>query len=72
MIVTVFKDIKDTSTPFYRDIEVVFERIRSGNSKAILDSIALEQDEASTEAHRIIYDIVSPASGEKQYLWNTK
>ncbi len=44
MIVTIFKDIKDTSTPFYRDIEVVFERIRTGNSLPTLTAIREEKD----------------------------
>lgn len=46
MIVTIFKDIKETSTPFYREIEVVFERIRIGNSLNTLKEIREEKDEA--------------------------
>ena len=35
MEVTIFKDIKDTSQPFYRDVQKIIERIRDGASKDI-------------------------------------
>ena len=33
MEITIFKDIKDTSQPFYRDVAVVLKRIGDGSSK---------------------------------------
>jgi hypothetical protein len=30
MEITIFKDIKDTSQPFYRNVEVVLKRIEEG------------------------------------------
>lgn len=44
MIVTVFRNIKETSTPFYRDVNVIFERIREGASKDLIKSIRSQKD----------------------------
>lgn len=46
MIVTVFKNIKDTSTPFFRDVSVVLDRIKDGKSKDIVKAIRSEKDKA--------------------------
>ena len=46
MKVTIFKDIRSTSTPFYRHIDVVIERIRSGSSKELVESIQKESDKS--------------------------
>ena len=43
-MVTIFKDIRDTATPFYRHIDVVLRRIQSGSSKSIIDEIQKEPD----------------------------
>ena len=45
--VTVFKNIKETSTPFYRDVSVIFERIREGKSKDLVKSIRTEKDKTT-------------------------
>jgi hypothetical protein len=45
--VTVFKNIKETSTPFYRDVNVIFERIREGKSKDLVKSIRTEKDKTT-------------------------
>lgn len=37
--VTVFKNIRETSTPFFRDIMVILNRIKEGNSKDLVKSI---------------------------------
>ena len=37
--VTVFKDIKDTDTPFHRDVEFVLDRIKNGSSKDLVTNI---------------------------------
>ena len=44
--VTIFKNIKETSTPFYREVQVVLERIKEGASKAIVKKIRLEKNKS--------------------------
>jgi hypothetical protein len=46
MIVTVFKNIKDTSTPFFRDVSVVLERVREGKSKDIVKAVRAEKEKS--------------------------
>lgn len=43
---TIFKDIKDTDTPFYRDVMVILERIKNGASKDVVKKIRSEKDKA--------------------------
>ena len=40
--ITIFRSIKDTSTPFYRNVEEILERIKNGASKDLVKSIRLE------------------------------
>ena len=49
--VTIFKNIRETSTPFYREIDLVIERIREGASKKIVKQIRLEKNK--TERNEI-------------------
>jgi len=44
MIVTIFKDILATSTGFHRPVDTIFERIKSGKSKEIVNLIRKEKD----------------------------
>ena len=44
MEITIFKDIKDTSQPFYRDVSAILERIQIGSSQDIVKSIRVEKD----------------------------
>lgn len=44
MDVTVFKDISSTNTPFHRDVSVVFNRIKKGYSKELIEGIRKEKD----------------------------
>jgi hypothetical protein len=44
MEITIFKDIKDTSQPFFRSIEVVLDRIKQGSSKDLVKQIREEKD----------------------------
>ena len=44
MEITIFKDIKDTAQPFYRDVEKIIERIREGSSQEIVRAIRLEEN----------------------------
>ena len=34
--ITIFKNIMDTSAPFYREVEVVLDRIKQGASKDLV------------------------------------
>ena len=43
-MITIFKNIRDTSTPFYRHIDVVLNRIKIGSSKDIIDRVQSEPD----------------------------
>ncbi len=45
-MVTIFNNIKETSTPFYKEIDVIYERIRSGKCKEIIEAIRKEKDKA--------------------------
>lgn len=45
--ITIFKNINDTSTPFYRDIDVILARIREGKSKEVVNAIRKEKDKDS-------------------------
>ena len=38
-MVTIFKNIKETSTPFYRSVDFVLDRIRNGVHKELIASI---------------------------------
>lgn len=44
MNITIFKNIKDTSTPFVRDIHLILDRIKSGKCKDLIQSIRKEKD----------------------------
>ena len=44
MEITIFKDIKDTSQPFYRDVSIVLTRIQEGSSKEVVKKIRGEKD----------------------------
>ena len=44
MEITIFKDIKETSQPFYRTIDVVLERIKQGSSRDLVKQIRGEKD----------------------------
>lgn len=41
--VTIFKDIKDTSTPFHKDVAYILDRIRNGKSKELVKKIRTEK-----------------------------
>lgn len=44
MIVTIFKNISNTSAPFHVNIDTIFERIISGKSKELITKIRAEHD----------------------------
>ena len=44
--VSIFKTIRDTDTPFYRDIHVILNRIREGASKEIVKRVRAEKVKA--------------------------
>lgn len=41
--ITIFQSIKQTSTPFYRDVRVVLDRIKQGKSKELIKKIRTEK-----------------------------
>ena len=43
--VTIFRNIKDTSTPFFRDLDSILERIKEGKSKELIKQIRSEKKE---------------------------
>ena len=43
MKVTIFKSVKDTSVPFYRDVDFILSRIKEGKSKELIEKIRKEQ-----------------------------
>jgi hypothetical protein len=44
--VTIFKTIRDTDAPFYRDVRIILERIRNGASKDLVKKIRAESKKA--------------------------
>ena len=44
MEITIFKDIKNTDQPFYREVEVTLERIEKGNSAETVKKIRAEKE----------------------------
>ena len=42
--VTIFRNIKDTSTPFFRDLDSILERIKEGKSKELIKQIRSEKN----------------------------
>ena len=49
--ITIFKNIRETSTPFFRDVSLVLDRIRDGASKDIVKKI--RQEKNKTERNEI-------------------
>ena len=47
--ITIFKNIKETQAPFYRDISEILERIKQGSSKELIKSIRKEKDKSSRQ-----------------------
>jgi hypothetical protein len=47
MRVTIFKDIRSTSTPFYRHVDVVLDRIKNGSSAELVKAIQSEPDKST-------------------------
>jgi hypothetical protein len=50
-MVTIFKNLSQTNTPFYRDISIILDRIKNGTSKEIVLKVRTAKDE--TEANQI-------------------
>ncbi len=46
MEITIIKDIKNTSQPVYREVEIVLRRIREGASKELVKNIRQESDKS--------------------------
>lgn len=50
MIVTIYKSLKEITNGFQRDVNYVFERIRSGKSQKLIEQIRSEPDEEKQQA----------------------
>ena len=50
MEITIFKDIKETSQPFYRQAIVILQRIKDGASKELVKRIRDEKDKEKVNA----------------------
>lgn len=44
--VTIFKNIKETETPFHREVQVVLDRIKNGAQKELIKRIRTEKDKS--------------------------
>ena len=44
--VTIFKNIKETQTPFFKDVGYILQRIKDGASKDLVKSIRNEKDKS--------------------------
>ena len=44
MQITIFKDIKETSQPFYRHADIILKRIQEGSSKDLVKKIRAEKN----------------------------
>lgn len=52
-MVTIFKNLSQTNTPFFKDIDYILNRIKIGTSKEIVDKVRLQQTkEESDEVKR--------------------
>ena len=45
-MITIFRNIKDTDQPFYKDIVYILHRIRDGASKDLIKKIRSEKDKS--------------------------
>jgi len=52
-MVTIFKDLYTTSTPFYKDITFILERIKTGKSKELVEAIRNEKNKEKRDALKI-------------------
>ena len=43
-MITIFRNIKETSTPFYRSIDFILDRIKNGSSKELVKEIRSQRD----------------------------
>ena len=44
--ITIFKNIRDTDTPFFRPVQDILERIKDGATKELIKKIRLEKDKS--------------------------
>ena len=44
--ITIFKNIRDTDTPFFRPVQAILERIKDGTTKELIKKIRLEKDKS--------------------------
>lgn len=49
-MITIFKNIKETSTPFFKNIDTILTRIKEGKSKELVELIRKEKDKTERNA----------------------
>jgi hypothetical protein len=50
--ITIFKNIKETETPFHREVGVVLNRIKNGAQKDLIKRIRLEKNKTERNEQR--------------------
>ena len=51
--ITLFKDIHNTSTPFYYSVSEVLDRIKDGKSKELIESIRILSEEDKEQRNEL-------------------
>ncbi len=52
MDITIFKDIKETSQPFYRNVDVILKRIQEGYSKDLVKKIRAQKNKEKRKIYK--------------------
>ena len=66
-IITIFQNIKDTDTPFHRDINTIILRIRDGASKDIVKQIRNEKNKSErNEIKKLLHAICFSGTFKKR------
>ena len=68
-MITIFKDILDTGTPFYREVEFVLDRIKNGSSKELVTGIRKNKNKNERQENYHLYVLaVSFQKGQTYHL----
>ena len=70
--ITIFKNIRETDTPFHRDVKMILERIRNGASKELVkkiraNNVKSERNEMKKDLPSICFSGIFKKRGD-QYL----
>ena len=74
MEITIFKDIKETAQPFFRNVEVILKRIQEGSSKDLvkkeLDQKKIKKKETFLNNNFQPFVLVAPLIKEMIHPYN--